>query len=80
MVIVYTESMSTYHYKNHQWDAQLAARRDELVRRTAVRQVGSRFVIADFPEYSFASTDDAARFLERLVRANKQMAKQRSAR
>ncbi len=59
--------MTTYKRKNIRFNERLAVKADELKQATVTCSEG-RVVISALPAYSFASREDAARFLRRVTR------------
>jgi hypothetical protein len=59
----------TYRRKDHAFAERLARRADELTQHTVVTRcnVTQRIVILELPGLTFSSTEDAVRFLRRIV-------------
>ena len=72
---LYTLTM-TYHRRNHDFNARLAQRADELGTLTAnsfQTDNHGRVTLSVFPAFTFACKRDAERFVMRIVQANRQV-------
>jgi hypothetical protein len=63
--------MSAYHKRNRDFEDRLAVKADELKASTVTSDERGRVVISALPAYTFASREDAVRFLKRVTRTRR---------